>query len=194
MANWFDFGLIEWIAVITTLLYNYFLTREKIICWLFGIVSSVAGCLLFAEKELWGQFVLYVFYAAMGVYGWWYWHSGSNNQRPVVKWQPKLQWLVFVSGVILSLLVWLVYVSFFEGTQNVLLDSCITVFSFIATFKESRKVLSGWIYWIVLNALSAWLFTSSQLYGLAVLSAVYFVLSVIGYKSWQKSFRVGLSN
>lgn len=188
MAGWFQFGLMEWVAVVCTLLYNYLLTRQKIACWFFGIVSSVAGSVLFVENNLWGQFILYVFYALMGVYGWWYWYTGSNHNRPVVKWNGKTQWYVFTAGLVGSLMVLLVYYAMVPDATQAELDIAITVFSFIATFKESRKVLSGWLYWIVLNALSVWLYASAQLNGLAVLSGVYFILSIVGYRSWLVSY------
>ncbi len=189
MASWFQFGISEWVAIVCTLLYNYLLTRQKIACWFFGIVSSVAGSILFIENNLWGQFVLYVFYALMGVYGWWYWYTGSNHNRPVIKWKNSTQVKVFTAGVFFTIITLLLYKKMLPHAANAEMDIIITVFSFIATFKESRKVLSGWIYWIILNALSIWLYASSHLNGLAVLSGLYFILSVVGYKSWLHSLR-----
>ncbi len=188
MASWFQFGITEWVAIVCTLLYNYLLTRQKIACWFFGIVSSVAGSILFIENNLWGQFVLYVFYALMGVYGWWYWYTGSNHNRPVIKWSGKIQFYVFGGALIGCLIVLMVYHYVVPDASQAELDIAITVFSVIATFKESRKVLSGWLYWMVLNALSVWLYTNNQLNGLALLSGVYFFLSIIGYRSWLKTY------
>lgn len=188
MATWFDFGVYEWIAVVCTLLYNYLLTRQHIACWFFGILSSVAGSVLFVQNQLWGQFVLYVFYALMGVYGWWYWYSGTQHQRPVIKWSVKTQTYVLAGGVFATVVVLLIYRYFVKEAAQAELDIAITVFSFIATFKESRKVLSGWLYWIVLNGLSVWLYANNQLNGLALLSAVYFFLSIVGYRSWLSAY------
>jgi nicotinamide mononucleotide transporter len=68
------------------------------------------------------------------------------------------------------------------------MDITLTIFSFIATFKETRKVLSGWLYWVILNLLSAYLFFNNGLLGYFILSLVYSVLSVYGYMAWRKIY------
>ncbi len=187
MINWFNFELLEWVAIITTFIYNYLLTREKISCWIFGIFSSVAGCILFADKQLWGQLVLYLFYAAMGVYGWWYWYGGVNHQRPVKNWPAITQILVLLCGLLFSAL--LIYASAsLDGIELKPLDVFITIFSLIATYKESRKILTGWLYWIVLNGLSTWLYMQANLQGMAFMAAIYFFLSISGFYNWRKSY------
>ncbi len=184
----FNFSLLEWFAIITTLLYNYLLTREKISCWFFGIVSSVASCFLFAEKGLWGQLVLYVFYAAMGAYGWWYWYTGTNHKRLVVKWPFSLQLRVLTGGFVLCAIIWFTACFMLPHLQLKTLDIFITIFSFIATYKESRKILSGWLYWIALNGFSIWLYVNADLKGMASLAAIYFFLSIAGYYNWRQSY------
>ena len=139
----FNFSLLEWFAIITTLLYNYLLSREKISCWFFGIVSSVAGCFLFAENGLWGQLILYLFYAAMGAYGWWYWYAGTNHKRPIVKWHFSMQLRVLTGGFLSCAIIWFAAGLMLPQLQIKTLDIFITIFSFIATYKESRKILSS---------------------------------------------------
>jgi nicotinamide mononucleotide transporter len=68
------------------------------------------------------------------------------------------------------------------------LDIFITIFSFIATYKESRKILSGWLYWIALNGFSIWLYVNADLKGMASLAAIYFFLSIAGYYNWRQSY------
>jgi nicotinamide mononucleotide transporter len=63
------------------------------------------------------------------------------------------------------------------------------MFSFVASFMEAYKVLSGWIYWIVLNLATVFLYVSKDLYIYAGYSLVLAVLSVIGYMQWLNSYK-----
>jgi hypothetical protein len=49
--------------------------------------------------------------------------------------------------------------------------------------------LTSWLYWIVLNALSAVLYAETALTGYFILSIVYTGLSVVGYFEWRKIYR-----
>jgi nicotinamide mononucleotide transporter len=51
----------------------------------------------------------------------------------------------------------------------------------------TRKILENWLYWIVINAVSVWLFMDRGLSLTSGLFALYIVLSVIGYISWRRT-------
>jgi len=51
----------------------------------------------------------------------------------------------------------------------------------------TRKILENWLYWIVINAVSVWLFMDRGLSLTSGLFALYIVLSVIGYLSWRRT-------
>lgn len=67
------------------------------------------------------------------------------------------------------------------------LDAFTTIFSFLATYLEARKVVSAWLYWIVLNGVTALLYFSKGLDIYAGLSVVYFIMSFVGYVRWKRS-------
>src|SRR5690606_42006899 len=49
----------------------------------------------------------------------------------------------------------------------------LTIFSFIATYLEARKILSTWYYWFLLNGISVWLQFDRELYFYSLLSVFY---------------------
>jgi nicotinamide mononucleotide transporter len=66
------------------------------------------------------------------------------------------------------------------------LDAFTTIFSFLATYLEAKKVLSAWVYWIVINGLTITLYYSKGLDYYSGLTVVYFVMSFVGYMRWKK--------
>jgi len=180
------FTIIEWLGVVFTLFYNLFLIRENIWCWLFGILCSVCGMVVFYHTQLYGQMFLYLFYTAMGFYGWWYWKQAEKKHIHIVNWSPTKQVWVFSSGIFACAISYFIVHKMHSDIS--LLDIELTVFSFIATFKETRKVLSGWLYWVILNLLSAYLYLNNGLMGYFILSLVYSVLSVYGFMAWRKIY------
>ena len=52
----------------------------------------------------------------------------------------------------------------------------------------ARKVLENWLYWIVINSVSIFLYIDRDLYQTAGLFTLYIILSVIGFIVWRKAY------
>ena len=50
----------------------------------------------------------------------------------------------------------------------------------------TKKVLENWIYWIVIDIVSVYLYFSRDLQLTAGLFAAYTIVAVFGYLSWKK--------
>ena len=176
---------LEILVVLTTLLYNYFLIKQNIICWLFGFLASFLGLIIFYEKQLIGQIILHVFYTMMAVYGWYIWGK-SNKQFSVNKWPLMNHFYVIGSGILLTFIFGNFILNRFTDHIN-FLDISITIFCFVATIKEAHKILSAWLYWIVLNLATLVLYMQSNLKIYALLMFIYTILSIKGYFVWRKN-------
>lgn len=179
--------LLEIGVVITTLLYNYFLINQKIYCWLFGFLASVFGLIIFYEKQLFGQVALHIFYAIMAIYGFIIWGK-RQDKNYVINWPLKYHLFAGILGVLFTIAAYYCLYYFYHQESNIL-DIIITIFCIIATFKEAHKVLSAWLYWIVLNIASLVLYLQSNLKIYALLMFVYALLSVRGYLVWRLDFK-----
>jgi nicotinamide mononucleotide transporter len=60
--------------------------------------------------------------------------------------------------------------------------------SVVTTFMVARKVLENWIYWLVIDAISIYLYMDRELYFTAMLFAVYIVIIIFGWLSWSKTY------
>jgi nicotinamide mononucleotide transporter len=178
---------LEITVIVTTLLYNYFLIKQNKICWLFGFLSSIVGVYIFTQKQLVGQVILHVFYTLMAVYGWFIW-SRFTNTKAIIKWSYKKHIYTFLYGVLIVFFSYF-FIALQINSEIRILDVFITVFCFIATFKEAHKVLSAWLYWIVLNLACMVLYLQSDLKIYALLMFIYAIISVNGYLTWKKEYR-----
>ena len=69
------------------------------------------------------------------------------------------------------------------------LDSFTTWAAVLTTVMVARKVIDNWLYWIVINSASIYLYWDRELYQTVVLLVLYIVLSVMGYRFWLKSLQ-----
>jgi len=69
------------------------------------------------------------------------------------------------------------------------LDSFTTWGSVVTTFMVVRKVLENWIYWLVIDSISIYLYIDRELYFTSMLFVVYIVIIFFGWLSWLKSYQ-----
>ncbi len=185
--------LIEILATSANLVYIILLIREKIACWFFGIAGSMLSIYLFIDVRLYSEAFLYFFYAVLGVWGWLHWHRrielGSN---PVLRWRCSYHLRAIVMAAVIA--VGLGYtVQFYSDAERPVFDAFITIFSFLGTYLEITKVLEAWLYWLLINLASVWLYHDRNLDIYALLIGVYSVLSVWGFIDWRKTYRAQLA-
>ena len=134
-----------------------------------------------------GQSILYVYYTAMAFYGWYKWGETSDGRKPTIihAWRTRTHLIVIAGGVIISIGAYYLLAKYSSG-ESLVLDSVTAVFSIVATYMMTIKVIENWIYWIIIDIASLMLYLSQDLYFYVFLYAVYLVLSVYGYVNWRK--------
>ena len=181
---------IEILATITSLGYLVLLIRQNSWCWPLAIISAVLSIFLFVQSKLYSESILYGYYILISAYGWWNW-SRPKKPLKVTTWQPRYHLITLLVGSALAMGLG----HFFETNTDAdkpYLDATTTIFSFIASILEARKILSGWIYWIVINGVTVGLYFSKSLDLYAGLMVLYFVLSIVGYRTWSKERIAGV--
>ncbi|MBC6400256.1 MAG: nicotinamide mononucleotide transporter [Ekhidna sp.] len=177
---------IEIVATATSLSYLFLLIRQNIWCWPLAFVSALLSIYHFYESKLYFESMLYGYYALVAVYGWRNW-SRPKTPLKVSTWKPEYHIITILTGTAFS--IGLGY--FFETNTDAdkpYLDAATTIFSFVASILEVRKILAGWIYWIIINGVTIGLYFSKSLHIYAALMVVYFVMSIIGYQQWRKDW------
>jgi nicotinamide mononucleotide transporter len=181
-------------AVVTGLVWIILLIKENIWCWIFGIISALLSIYLFYNSKLYSEAILYCYYVFISIYGWYVWSKkGIEDKRKIRTWSWLFHLSIIIIGIVLSYFLG-AYFANNTDAQRPFHDSFSTIFSFIANLMEAKKLLFGWIYWIVLNAFSGWLYFDRGIYVYAGLMLIYFVLSLYGFISWKKSYDAQTAN
>ena len=179
--------LIEILATVAGLLFVILLILDRVICWPIGILGSALSVYLFVDTKLYSEAMLYGFYVAFGIWGWIRWHQRQQN-NPVQRLElPQHLQLISICSA-LALILGYSFATYTDAARPYI-DAFTTIFSFAATYLEVKKVLDTWGYWIVLNAVSIWLYHDRSLDIYAALITVYSILSVWGFMQWRQQFR-----
>ena len=158
-------------------------------CWPFGVLGSTMGVFLFvapgAAVKLYSEAILYSYYIWIGIFGWYQW-SDKESLATIKTWSTKENVLALLVGFIAFPILGFVMERFFDSNSPYL-DALTTTFSFIASYMQAKRVLTSWHFWIVINAISIYLYLSRGLNLYAGLMAVYFVFSIYGLYQWKKT-------
>ena len=187
---------VEWLGLITGVLYVILATYERPSCWLFGIISS--ACIAwksFTDYFLIADGLLQVFYIIIGAIGLWQWIKGKTEGHPKpIMVSPAFHHVLSI-GVCLSLsypLSWLLIT--YADARYGYLDTLLTLLSVWATWLLIRKELNNWIYWIIIDAVYVVLYWRSEGFLFALLFLVYAVISVWGWKRWKTELQLTIVN
>jgi len=179
----------EWLAVALGVVYVLLILRRNRWGWLAGGISSLILTALAVRARLPMQALLQFSYVVAAVYGWWRWDSQSGAQRIGV-WRLRGHVLAVVACLLASLA--LAQLLAREGYSAwPFLDSLVACLGLFATWLLARVFLENWLYWIVIDSLSLYLFAVQGLVVTALLFVFYLAIAIQGFRSWHAAWRNG---
>jgi nicotinamide mononucleotide transporter len=190
----------ELLAVISALFYVVLAAKENIWCWPAALVSTIIYSVIFYDVYLWMDALLQVYYLAMAIFGWYCWrhvslsqnntknNSHSGTSLAIQSWSLLFHIKIVVLLAACSLAIgWLM--DNYTPTHFPYLDSATTVFAVFATYLVTKKVLENWLYWIVIDFVSIYLYLEKGLQPTAVLFGLYVVMAMVGYAIWHSKYQ-----
>ncbi len=185
-------SLIELLAVITSIAYAWLASRNNIWCWLFGILSPLFTMYaLYFYFQLFAEVLLQVYYIGMAVYGFYTWKYGDvdHKEKQIETWSVKKHVILIISGFILTLLLGY-YLNNYTEAASTYIDSFTTVFAIMATYMTARRILENWIYWIIIDVISIFLYfdRGGQLF--ALLFIAYTIIAIYGFINWRRTYNL----
>ena len=184
MSHW------EYLAVALAIAYLWLAMRQSIWCWPAAFISTLIYTLIFWNVALLSEALLQLYYLGMAVYGFWLWHQRPSQQQPlaICSWGWPRHLLLIVSCSLASLLLgWLM--AHYTHADYPYLDAATSCFAVITTWLVARKVLENWIYWLVIDSVSIYLYLAKGLELTAGLFVLYLVMVVIGYWRWRQQWQ-----
>jgi len=181
--------LTEMATVLLGAAYLVLAVRRGRWCWVAGGASSALMIWLSVQALLPMQALLNVYYVAVSVYGWWRW-SSQEAHTPAVTLLP-LRWHVAgVAAVIAASLLTARLLAAETQAAWPLLDSLTTWGSLFTTWLVARAKLENWAYWLLIDAVEAWLFFEQHLYLVSIMTFATLGVIVVGQFSWWRAWRL----
>ena len=189
IAAWQQTSTLEIVSVAFGLAYVILAARENAWCWPAAMIGTATAIVLFWDVSLLMESALNVFYLAMAFYGLWAWRRGGagGTSLPISSWRFNHHALAFAGILVLSVVSGSL-LSENTSASYPFVDSFTTWAAVITTWMVTRKVLQNWLYWLVINSVSIWLFFQKELYLYALLFVLYVLISLYGYQNWRRLY------
>ena len=182
--------LLEYFGVLTGLLYLFLEIKQHRAMWVVGFLTSLVYVFVFFFSKIYADMGLNIYYVAISVYGFLQWSKNracEKSEMPSVpqdsiiyrRLTPRL--FIGVSAAI-TVLFFLIYIILNDFT-----DSPIPMgVGIVATWMVARRIMEHWLFWIVANGVSVYLYFGRELYPTMFLYICYTVLAAIGLYTWKK--------
>ena len=184
----------ELLAVVLGIAYLLLAVRESLWCWYAAFFSTAIFLYLFWDVNLLMESALRVYYLVMAVYGWWHWQQSADNSdgttaELVISSWPLRRHAQAIGAVLLASLLSAALLKQYTNAALPLLDSFTTWGSILTTWMVTRKILENWLYWLVIDSVSIYLYLDRGLYLTALLFLAYLIIIIFGYRKWLLHYR-----
>ncbi|MFN3917491.1 MAG: nicotinamide riboside transporter PnuC [Flavobacteriales bacterium] len=190
IANLKETSALEWIAVLSGVAYVIFAAKENIWCWPASLTGVTIYIFLCFQANLYSEMILQVFYFVMAFYGWseWLKRKKQLESNPIVS-RKITQHVLGIIAIILITLVAGYSLKTYTNAALPYLDAFTSVASIYATYLVAKKVLENWLYWIVIDLVSVYIYTNRQLAMTALLYLFFVIIAIYGYYVWRKNWK-----
>jgi nicotinamide mononucleotide transporter len=165
--------------------------RVHWVAWPLAIASSLMYALLFADAKLYGEAGLQFVFVAVALWGWWQWlrGTGADGAPLVVHRLPRRTWAPVIGATLAGWVGLALLLDHATDSPVPWFDALPTAASITGQLLLARKCLENWPTWLAVNIVSVALFAHKALWLTAVLYALFAVLSVVGWRVWQRRLR-----
>ena len=155
--------LLEYFGVLTGLLYLFLEIRQHRAMWVVGFLTSLVYVFVFFFSKIYADMGLNIYYVAISIYGFWQWTRSKGRQEQTAE-------------------------DIETAPQEVILyrDAFTTAVGIVATWMLARRIVEHWIFWIVVNCVSVYLYYLRGLYPTMFLYICYAILAAAGLYTWKK--------
>lgn len=190
-STWQAISPVEFWAVITSIAYAWLASRNNIWCWLFGIASPVLTMYaLYFYFNLYAEVLLQVYYIGMAIYGFYTWKFGGikHSEKAIGTWAAKKHVKIILTGMVFTFLLGY-FLKNYTAAASTYVDSFTTVFAVIATYMTAKRLLENWLYWVIIDFVSIFLYAGRGGYFFALLFAAYTLIAIYGFYHWKNQMK-----
>jgi nicotinamide mononucleotide transporter len=176
----------EMLAVIFSIAYTVLAAYESNWCWPAAIISVSIYIYICFSAKLYSETGLQLFYMGMAFYGWWLWNKNKTTDQKLIisKITAKAHTILTLSGLLFTCVFYFIMKTYTDAALP-LADAFVTAFSLTTTYMMTKKYIENWIWWIVIDGLSIYIFISRNLPLTALLYFIYVIIVVVAYFKWR---------
>jgi len=176
-------------AMALSLLYILLAIKQNLWCWPAAFVSTLIYAILFFDASLLMDSFLNMYYLIMAIYGWYTWKYTNaikkNEELNISSYSINKHLKIIFSLAIISILLGYMMDNYTKA-EFAYIDSATTVFALFSTFMLAKKVIENWLYWIIIDAVSIYIYIQKGFYLTAILFVLYTILAVVAYYTWKR--------
>ena len=203
-----EYLALHWLDIATTILGIAYLIleyRASIALWIVGIIMPAMDIYLYWSHGLYGDAGMAVYYTLAAIYGYAAWqisrsrtntttnvanNSGnsentSNGESGITFFPRRLALRTLACFFFAWAATYYILVTFTNSTVP-LLDSFTNALSFVGLWALARKFVEQWLFWILVDAISCYLYVVKGIPFKAALYGLYVVIAVMGYYKWKR--------
>lgn len=187
--------LLEYFGVSTGLLYLLLEIKQHRAMWIVGFLTSFFYIFVFFSSKIYADMGLNIYYVIISIYGFWQWTRNKKEKQLENNSQPEeilyrhitLPLFIGISFSILSIYLLLYYIlHYFTDSPIPVGDAFTTAVGIVATWMLARRIIEHWIFWIIVNCVSVYLYYLRGLYPTMFLYLCYALLAGVGLYTWKK--------
>jgi nicotinamide mononucleotide transporter len=182
MSQW------EYIAVGLSMAYLLLAIKESLWCWPAAFFSTLIYTILYWNGALLMESLLNFYYMYMAVYGWQVWRKNKANSALMITSWPIKKHITLIVCTTLSAIGIGYFMTTYTHADYAYLDSFTTCFAVVTTYLVAKKVLENWLYWIVIDAASMYLYYEKGYYPTLALFVFYTIMAAWGFKTWYEEY------
>lgn len=156
-------------------------------CWPTGLIQVLLFIIIFYDAKLYSDLLLHVIYVFLQFYGWYHWTRADADDGDLVVKSLAISWLgcwlaVTVAGTIglgWAMALW-------TDASLPYPDAFTTVASLVAQFLLARRYVQNWGFWICVDIVAIWVYSTKELNATAVLYITFLLLASAGLVIWNK--------
>jgi nicotinamide mononucleotide transporter len=190
--------ILEFLGLVFGLLTVWYLIKQNILTWPAGITYVLISFVVFWKIQLYGDFILHIFFLILNIYGWYYWVNGKKEGEEELS-VSTLSLKENIQLAILTVLGIVLFGYFLEHLPNIIeglepaavpyWDATTSILSVTAMWLTTRKKIENWHYWLVIDILATGIYIYKGIYFYAILYFIYIFLAAAGLIEWRKSIK-----
>lgn len=173
-----------------SILYLLLAIKQNVWCFVAAFFSTLIYTIIFFDASLLMDSFLNAYYLLMAIYGWYSWKYSNikeNKELKIssfgIKTNIKIVFLLSILSLILGF-----YMQNYTSADFAYLDTFTTIFAIYSTYLLTKKIIENWIYWIVIDTVSIYIYLNKEFYLTAILFAIYTILAIVAFTNWKNEY------